>query len=170
MTQILKGDGKAIFMVFVGTIIAIVFLASIADSVFNQSTTFTATNTTITAGGINVSVAILGRQLVDGNVPVTLNATNTSALTLVGEGVIVATKTVNGVRTVALTVNDSGVAWVGLPINVTYAYQPDGYLGSSTDRAIVGLVVLFGALGAMVFVVVVFMTNGSLGRLMGRKQ
>ncbi len=168
MVRALQGDGKAIFTVFIGAIIAIVFLGSVANSIFDQSTTFTRTNVTITAPAVNESVAILGRELVDGTTPITLNATNASALTLQAVGVFIDTRTINGVRTVALNVNQSGVDFAGLDINSTYEYEPDGYLERAVDRNIASLITLFGALAVLVFVIVVFIQNGALGRMMGR--
>ncbi len=166
MANSLQGDGKAIFTFFIGAIIALVFLASIADSVFTQSTTFTVTNETITAGAINVSVALTGRELIDGDTPITLNASNTSALTLQTSGVTITTKIVNNVRTVALTVNDTASVWVGTSINVTYNYEPQGYLERAVDRNVVALITLFAALSIMVFAVVIFIKFGTLGNFM----
>lgn len=168
MVKSLEGDGKAIFTVFIGAIIAVVFLASVADSIFTQSTTFSVTNqTTIPGIATNSSVAILGRELVDGTTPITLNATNSSATTLQALGVFIDTRTINGVRTVALNVNQTGDAFSGVDINVTYEYEPDGYLERGVDRNMVALITIFAALGALVFVIVVFIKNGSLGALIG---
>ena len=169
MVNSLQGDGKAIFTVFIGAIIAVVFLASIANSIFTQSTTFTNDNETVTALGVNTSLTLLGRELADSPSATTWNATNGSdATNQQNNGITLSTATVNGIRTVVLTLNDTASDFVGDTINVSYIYEPDGYLERAVDRNIVSLITLFGALGALVFVLVVFIMNGSLGRLMGR--
>ncbi|KKK89453.1 hypothetical protein LCGC14_2732940 [marine sediment metagenome] len=169
MVNSLQGDGKAIFTVFIGAIIAIVFLASIADSIFTQSTTFTNANETVTALAVNTSLTLVGRELADVPAATTWNATNgTDATNQQDNGITLSTATVDGVRTVVLTLNDTASDFVGDTINVSYIYEPEGYLERAVDRNIVSLITLFGALGALVFVIVVFIMNGSLGRLMGR--
>ncbi len=169
MVNSLKGDGKAIFTVFIGAIIAIVFLASVADSVFTQSTTFTNSNETVTALAVNTSLTLLGRELADVPVATTWNATNgTDATNQQNNGITLSTATVSGVRTVVLILNDTASDFVGDSINVSYVYEPAGYLERAVDRSVVGLVTLFGALGALVFVIVVFIMNGSLGALIGK--
>ncbi len=171
MVNSLQGDGKAIFTVFIGAIIAVVFLASIANSVFDQSTTFTNANETVTALAVNTSLSLVGRELTDSPSATTWNATNESdATNQQNNGITLSTATVNGIRTVVLTLNDTAEDFVGDTINVSYIYEPDGYLERAVDRNIVGLITLFGALGALVFVLVVFIMNGSLGRLMGRSK
>ncbi len=169
MVKILQGDGKAIFTVFVGAIIAIVFLASIADSVFVQTNTFTVTNETVTAPATNNSLALTGRELVSGTTPITTNSSNGTSANLQLEGVIVETTIINGIETVALRINQTGDSFAGTPINVTYDFQPGGYLSSSSDRAIAALIVIFGALGALIFVLIVFIKDGTLGRFMRSK-
>ncbi|KKN59061.1 hypothetical protein LCGC14_0546160 [marine sediment metagenome] len=166
MVNSLKGDGKAIFTVFIGAIIAVVFLASIADSVFTQSNTFTVSSENNTAPATNASIALTGRELI--GTPVTQNASNVTGLTLQDLGVFIDERIINGIKTVALTVNQTGSAFVGETINVTYEFGPDGYLERQSDRSIAGLIVLFGALAGVVFVLVVFIKNGSFGDLISR--
>lgn len=167
MVEMLKGDGKAIFTVFVGAIIAIVFLASIGDAVFDQSNTFTLANATVTAPATNASVAIEGRELI--GTPTVVNDTNSSQQDLQDVGVFIDERVINGVKTVALTVNQTGDAFGGVAVNLSYTFGPDGFLERSVDRSIVALIVLFGALGVLVFVVVVLIMTGSLGRLIRGK-
>ncbi len=164
MALSLQGDGKAIFMVFIGAIIAIVFLQSIGDSVFAQSNTGTATNLSFTGGAINVSVVLEGRELL-----VATSVINGTNITLISQGVILATEIVNGLQTVTATINDTAGDLTGSLMNATYTFNPDGFLSNSVDRSLVALIVLFGALGALIFVIVVFIQNGTLGEMMGRQ-
>ncbi|KKL88654.1 hypothetical protein LCGC14_1922520 [marine sediment metagenome] len=115
MVEMLKGDGKAIFTVFVGAIIAIVFLASIGDAVFDQSNTFTLANATVTAPATNASVAIEGRELI--GTPTVVNDTNSSQQDLQDVGVFIDERVINGVKTVALTVNQTGDAFGNVTIS-----------------------------------------------------
>ncbi len=168
MVQALKGDGKAIFTVFIGAIIAIVFLASISDNIFTQTNTVSATNSTFTAPVVNGSVAITGRELVDGTTPITLNASNASGIDLQDLGVFVDTRTINGVRTVALNINQTGIGFASSDINVTYEYDPQGYISIAGGRSITLLILIIAALAILVFVVVVFVRDGFLGTLMNK--
>lgn len=167
MAQSLKGDGKMIFTIFIGAIIAVVFLASIGNSVFEQTNTGTATNVSFTGAAINTSLALEGRELIVGTS--VINGTN---ITLISGGVILATGTVNGVQTVTVTINDTATALVGTLMNATYTFNPDGYLSDSGSRSITNLIVLFGALAILVFLVVVLFKEGSFAELIakGRKR
>lgn len=168
MVNSLKGDGKAIFTIFVGAIIAIVFLASVADSIFIQTNTVSASNSTFTAPAVNESVAILGRELVDGTTPVTLNASNSTGTDLQNSGVFVDTRIINGVRTVALNINQTGINFASTDINVTYEYDPQGYISIAGGRSVALLITIISALALLIFAVVVFIKDGSLGALIGR--
>ena len=124
---------------------------------------------------VNVSLVLLGRELTDTSIKLIYNATNATAVEISDIGAILSTKTINGVRTVVLTLNDTASTYAaqGQTLNVSYNYEPDGYLERAVDRNIVGLITLFGALATMVFVFVVFIQFGSLGNLMNsirRKQ
>ena len=161
MAKMLEGDGKAVFAFFIGSIIAIVFLASVADSVFTQTNTATATNLTVTVAAINTSLAVEGRDLIA--LTSIINETN---ITLDDVGLSLSDGLVNGVKTVILTANDSASDLVGDEVNLTYTYNPDGYISIAGGRSIASLIVIFGALAILIFGFVVFMKNGSLGRLM----
>ncbi len=166
----LQGDGKAIFTFFIGAIITIVFLASVADSVFTQTTTFSTTNETVTSLAVNSSLALTGRELTDTSTTETWNGTGNSSASsnLQNSGVIVDTRIINGVKTVALTINDTGSAFAGGTINVTYDFQPDGYISNAGGRSIALLIIIFGSLAILVFGLVVFIKDGTLGRLMAK--
>lgn len=161
MVQVLKGDGKAIFTVFIGAIIAIVFLASIGDSIFSQTNTASATNLTVTVLAINTSLAVEGRDLI-----ALTSITNVTNITLDDLGLILSDGLVNGLKTVTLTANDSASDMVGSKVNLTYTYNPDGYISDSGGRTIALLISIFAALSILIFVIVVFIKNGTLGEFM----
>lgn len=160
----LQSDGKAIFKVFVGAIIAITLIAIIGTSIVGQTTT--AENIeNVTAPAVNGTLDLRGRTLILAQ-PVTniTDASNTS----VGMIIQTAISSTTGLQTVQLTLNDTAEDYAGTPVNVTYTYEPDGYLNNGGARAMALLILIFAALGIMIFVVVVFIQDGSLGRLMGR--
>lgn len=165
MVEILKGDGKMIFTIFIGAIIAVVFLASIGNSIFEQTNTGTATNVSFTGAAVNTSLALEGRQLL-----VATSVINGTNITLISQGVILATGTVNGVQTVTVTINDTAADLTGSLMNATYTFNPDGFVDDGGARSIITLILIFGALAILIFVVVVlFDPNGSFGRLLKRK-
>lgn len=161
MVQALKGDGKAIFTFFVGAIIATVFLASFADSIFTQTTTFTETNTSVTVLAINTSLSMVGRDL---NTATAVS--NTTFDDLIERGLIIDDGLVDSVLTVRLTANDSASALVGTVVNVTYDYNPDGYISIAGGRSIALLILIISSLAILIFAVVVFIKDGSLGEFM----
>ncbi len=161
-----KTDGKFILLGFVGLMIAIVMLSSIGDSIFNQRNTFNQTNISVTAPAINGTLVLTGRQLVAGTTPIVRNSSN---IDLQNAGVFISDGIVNGVHTVFMSVNQSGDPNNGTAVNMTYEFRPDGYLDSSADRSVVFLIVLFGALAILVFIVVMLFKFSSLKEIMRLK-
>lgn len=160
----LQGDGSAILKVFIGAIIALTFIISIADSTFDQTNTLEQVNTTVTIPAINATTDLGGRTLIIANN--VLNATDNATITT---GVSLQTGVgTNGLQTVQITTNDTATGFVGTTARISYTYQPDGYLSNGGARSITGLIIIFSAVAIFVFVVVVFIKNGSLGKLMGR--
>lgn len=166
MTE-LKADGKMIFTIFIGAIIAIVFLSTIGDSIFTQTNTFTNINETVTGPAINGTVDLVGRELAT-SLSV-INGSNASSADLLAQGIALQTGVgSNGLLTVQLSLNDSGSEYVGQPINVSYIYNPQGYVSDGGARSITSLILIFGALAILIFVVVVLFQTGSLSKLLGR--
>lgn len=164
MVQVLKGDGKAIFVVFIGAIIAIVFLASIGDSIFTQTNTASQDNLTVTVAAINVSLAVEGRDLITA-----IEVSNFTAINLEELGLNLTDGLVNGIKTVILRANDTASIFVGKEVNLTYTYNPDGYISSAGGRTISLLIIIFASLAILIFVLVVFIKNGTLGEFMRKK-
>ncbi|KKK47751.1 hypothetical protein LCGC14_3152030 [marine sediment metagenome] len=163
MARELQGDGKAVFVFFIGAIITIVFLASIADNIFTQTNTASNTNLTVTVLAINTSLAIEGRDLI-----AEISIINSTNISLEFQGLILSDGILNGVKTVTLTANDSAVDLVGDEVNISYTYNPNGYIDSAGGRSIAALILIIGALAILVFGIVVFIKNGTLGRLMSK--
>lgn len=162
-----NGDGRAIFMVFIGAIITITLMIVIGNAIVPQTTIITKTNVTVTGANVNATLDLTGRQIV--TTVAIVNATN-GTKTLVGLGGSLQTGIgSNGLLSVQLLLNDTASAYAGQSINVSYTANPDGYISDSGGRAIARLILIFGALAIMVFVFVVFMKEGTLGKMMGRK-
>ncbi len=157
-----KMDGKALLIVFIGAIIAVTFLQTIGDSVFAQTNTATVINVTVTAPAINATLDLTGRTLIGTGTIV--NASNASSTS---NGLIIQTgRGSSGLESVQLTLNDTASDFAGTLVNVSYNYEPDGYLQEGSTRSIAILIVLFGALAILIFVIIVLIKDGSLGKLM----
>lgn len=165
---IFKTDGKAILGVFVGVIIAVVFMQTIADNIWVQTNTARIDNVTIVAPAVNATRDLTGNALI--SAIFVNNASNASSLNAqnVG-GLILQTGTgTDGLQTVQLRTNDSALAFVGKNVNVTYTYQPDNYLDTPAARNMEILVLVMSALSVLVFAIAYFIKNGFLGELMRR--
>ncbi len=160
----LQSDGKAIFKVFIGAIIALAIITIIGSAIVGQ-TTISSIAINVTAPEVNATLDLEGRTLVSAtSVANAANASNSS----VGLILQTATSITTGLRTVQLTLNDTAAEFAGTLVTTTYTAEPDGYLNNSGARAISLLILIFAALAIMIFVVVVFIKDGTLGRLMGR--
>ena len=163
----LKADGKMIFLIFFGAIIGIVLLVAVSDQVTLNTVTGSTVNLTVTLGAVNASTDITGRTLLSRGAITNVsqpNSTNIESLTLqtgIGSG---------GLQSVQIVANDTAQDQgyvVGTTVNVTYTFDPDGFV-SGTSNAILVLVILFGALGTFIFVVVQFLEAESVKNLMRR--
>ncbi len=158
-----QSDGKAILGVFIGALIALTFLGVIADSVFSQTNIITVTNVTVTGLAENVSLDLEGRDLIE--LIEIYNATNVS-YNLLNNGSEVASglSSTTGLQSVQLTLNNTALNYSGQLINISYTANPDGF-ASSTSQPVILLIVIFGALAILVFTIIMFIKEGTLGRL-----
>jgi hypothetical protein len=162
----LSSDGKMVFMIFVGAIITVVFLGTIANSVFLQTNTATTTNLSRTvpaAANTTFSPQLPGRQ--NTTTIVIINSTETFTANF-----SVNLTDANGNQGIFLFPKDAAVTETinGSAVNITYTYQPFGYLQDSGARSVAGLIVIFGALAILVFIVVVMVKFGSFGEMIRR--
>lgn len=161
MVEFLKGDGAAIMAVFIGAIIAATLIANIGDQVNLATSTFDKVNLTVTVGAVNSSTDLDGREVV--GTPLITNGSNADISTQIPVVTGVGT---NGLLTVQIQPNDTSVNFVGQLVNLTYTYNPDGYINNSGGRSITLLILIFAALAIVVFVIVMFIKKGSMGELM----
>jgi len=160
----LSSDGKAIFMVFFGAVIAVVLIGTFGDSIYPQTTIYSWENNSITRPAVNTTTDLTGRELV--GTAVVNNGTNVISEAVVSTG----TSATTGLRTVQIYLNDTAFADASLStINITYDFKPDGYLNVGGARGMASLILIMSCLAVLVFVVVVFIKHGTLGRLIGRQ-
>ena len=170
--QTFKSDGKAVLIAFIGAIIAATFLLSISDDVFTATNPTGVDNLTVTlSSSANGTTDIEGRDFL--LLREIYNATSAGAgLATLPEGVAMQQGTgTDGLQSVQLLVNDTGevAGHLSTTINVSYDYNPEGYVGTNGSTSVVRLIVLFAALAILIFVITVFIKMGSLGELMRRK-
>lgn len=159
-----QSDGSAILKVFIGAIIAIAFMAIIANSIFNQTNTLSQKNVTVTIPTAGETTDLGGRTLITSiNV---LNATDNLTISATNVSLQSGTSSTTGLQTVQILNNNA--SFNGVTARIAYSYEPDGYLNNSGARSITLLILIFGSIAIMVFVIVVFIKDGSLGKLMGR--
>ena len=160
MAQILKGDGKAFLQVFIGAIIALVLIATIANTTVGDTSTISFVNATVTLPAtVNTTVSLTGRDLV------TMTITNTSHGTVNSTAFNTTDQFVNGIKTVAIQLTDTvdGNLYLGLQVNATYTANPDGYLSNAGARSISLVTIIIAALAILIFVIAVFYKYGSFG-------
>ncbi len=150
-------DIKVFFGIFIGVILAIALLSPAADTVFNSTNTFNQTNLSVTAPAINATLTLTGRSLT-GATPSIINATGTELQSL---GMDVTDGIINGVQTVFLQVNDTAFPSNGTAVNLTYFFVPDGNVPGAAGT-VLSLVILFGTLAVLFFVVLKVMKEGSM--------
>jgi hypothetical protein len=150
--------------VFIGAIITATFIVAIANQVNLSTNTFSRLNATAIAPAVNTTLDITGRELVGTGFVI-----NTSNRTDTANGVILQTGIgSDGLLHVQLRVNDTGSRFSGQSVNVSYTFNPDGYVSEQGGRTITTLILLFSALAIVVFVIIMFIKHASLGDLMRR--
>lgn len=142
-----------IFSVFLLVVLGYAFVGIIADNIYEQTNIYTGTElpytTSPTDGG---EVLITGAQL-----------EGTMLVERGGEDLSVNFTTANRDRKLYLVTSADAVAGRenGTAVNLTYNYQPENYLVHSTGRVLIALIVLFMALGLLLYIVVPIIKNMS---------
>ena len=182
MGRILESDGKAIMVVFIGAIIAVALIALIANSVIGTTTgSRTILNETVVSPIANTTPTtqdatdLTGRSLLTTGDALASAIINATGLAVAGSGTAVPNMTLRdgksfttGLQTVMIVLNATSKGQEGVNVNVTYDFVPEGFVTAASGRAIVLLITIFSALAIAVFVLVVFIKTGALGRMMGR--
>ncbi len=160
-------DGKAIFIVFIGAIVALALIATIFQSTSEQTTTIAANNITVTAAAVNTTLDLTGRELIS---EITIVNSSNGTQSFAGAGASLQTGIgSNGLLSVQLILNDTAAGVAGEDVDISYTANPDGYISDAGARSVTLLIGLFAALAILVFVLVVLIKEGSLGKLVGRQ-
>lgn len=156
-------------MIFIGAIITLVLLGTIADSVFDQTSTREAVNETFTLPtAVNTTVELTGRTLVTARP----NIENVTGDDVTQWFIVDSRLGTGGLLTIAITSNgtsDLGTN-LGIGANTSYVYEPEGHAVNATDSSVIQLIILFAALAVTLFVILGFMNNGSLARILGKEK
>jgi len=143
-----NSDFMTLMMIFIGVIIAVVFMASIADST-NQDNVIVVNDSFVASTTANGSVAIPGRELIG-----TATIANGTDLIVLGNNFTVATGLgTDGLLSVLVTSLDGAIDEGFTNLNITYDYIPDGNVGAAS-RGVVALIIIFAALAIVVFTIV----------------
>jgi len=143
-------------MFFIGIIVVMALIPTIADNVDTIRTTRNAGNLTYTmSSGVGIANAIeaegqeyIGSALV----------TNSSTGTVIGSNITVTEgSNADGEKTVLVYLSGDGtcdgINYTSQPVNFSYEYGPDGYAESAGTRSMAALIVIMAALGVLGFAV-----------------
>ena len=157
-------DAKMIFVIFIGLIITATFMVNIGDAIVQSTQLTTLTNGTFTSAAVNSSLTLPGRA---NTTSITIvNATNATLVWT--SNFTVDTTNSNGVIGVFLVTRDvTGVGFPAESINVSYTYEPAGYLADSGSRNVALLILIMSALAMVVFTIVM-LWKGSLAGMLGK--
>lgn len=168
-----KSDGKTLLLVFVGVVITVALILTVANQVtWNTTASHRWDNETVACpSGANTTIGANGRSLTtitaitDANVVYVHDidgGTSQNNYTLY-------TRPYRGELSVVLFANDTGFTNCSTDgaLNISYIGVPKGYVGAQS-RAITLLIILFSALAILVFVIVMLIKGGSLGNILRR--
>lgn len=165
----LSKELKILLGLFLGIMVAVVLLESAANPVNTATSSRIYNNQSITLSGVGINNVTLEGKNFEGT-PVVSGMKNFTTW-----GIFTATNytiyqiTENGKQVVKIGVlsNSTGLAYN--TVNVTYTFQPYGYVSESGGRTITTLILVTAALGILVFVVVGMWKKAGNILGMGRK-
>lgn len=144
-----KGESKgflytllALFMVLT---IGYVFFQATSTPVAEMTNTFTANNVTLTAASVNSTVGGPGRANTTAIV-----ITNATSGLVVTSNFSFASIDSNGQLDVLIRTLDNSAAYAGKSINVSYTYQPNGYVSDSAGQSAASLILVMMAIALVV--------------------
>jgi len=137
-----------VLTVAIGLIVALVLYATVTQIVGQAVTTATASNQTVTMSAAGSPYSLNGQAVVG-----TIIVTNGSNGTLIPSTnyTVASNQVINGVLTATITPKAVAPVAGASGINLSYTYQPDGYIASSGGRAMALLIPIMAALAIIVF-------------------
>jgi hypothetical protein len=143
----------AIVVIAIGVIVALILFQASAQNVGGTTTLSYKGNQTVTTGANGSTIYLLGQGM-DGTNYYLRNSTNDYVVNNANftfyKCVNPANGQVDNCMTTNTNTNPEYMAYAKL--NVSYSYEPDGYIPESGSRSIAGLIVLLAAIGVAVFV------------------
>jgi hypothetical protein len=155
-----KKEGIALIMIFIGAIITVTFIQSIANQTTLSTNTYSVRNATTTlCSTANCTTDVVGRELVG-----TGFIQNRTGIAVVRSVVLQNGIGSNGLLTVQYFLNDTAITqgYGGAVVNGTYTYNPDGYVSSTGGRSITNLIVIISALAILLWILVMLIRDGPL--------
>ena len=151
MIQNKKGQSVGLVLVIaIGVIVALVLFQAAAGQAGKSTSTSTLSEGQYTLPANGACKDLVGQELLD-----TATVTNKSSGTTFGNVTVKErVSSVDGLKRIGICTD--GTAWDsdtsnGRTVNITYTYGPEGYVGDSGARAIVGIIILLGAIAIAVF-------------------
>lgn len=132
-----------LIVAFVAVVIGLTLLLQAAGYVGIMTGTQTLSN--YTAGTVPADGSTL--ELIGQNIVGTAIATNATDGVLIPSTNYTVTQGLGADGQIAVIYTAVGSTFDGESLNISYTYEPDGYVTSSAGRAIAGLIILFGAMG-----------------------
>lgn len=131
-------------LIAIGVIIGLTMLQPIASNVASTSTTYAVANQSVITPANGAYVALTGSAVV--GTPTVVNA---SSPTLITTGYTIGSRVVNDKKTLVFTNNNASS--VGSVLNISYTYEPDGYITDAAGRSVTSLIVILAGLAVLVF-------------------
>ena len=136
--------------VFIIALVGVVLFQITAQETSKSTDTIHNVNQTITLSTVGATTNLDGKAVVSGSVLVS-NDTEEGAVSIVPSTnyTIANNQIVNGVLTATITPTVNS-PWAEESVNITYEYQPTGYITDGGGRAIADLIPLFFILGIVI--------------------
>lgn len=166
-----QSDTTRLIAGFVGILIAVVLLASSADSISLQTNTVSVVNQSIVVGAVNTTVAINGRNLIGTEFTVyNLSDEVRWATELNTTWFNINTTVIGGLQTVSITPAQLASSLVGDEVNLTYTAAGAGYISDSGGRNITNLIPIIAGIAILVFsLMLIFSTNAGRNIMRGTR-
>ena len=134
-----------IILAIVGILVTLPLLQTVASDVQTMTATTSISNQTITIPADGGTVELLGQNVV--GTPIVTNATDGVIITSGNYTIAQGSGSDGQIAAIYTGVGDEFAALSG---NVSYGYEPDGYIGGTgggAGRAVAALIVLFACIG-----------------------
>lgn len=138
-----------VFIMFVAALVGLTFIGLVADQVTQQTQTATVTNQPFTFPQNQSTITLTGQAaynvvVINASSGATYGSTNYTVTNYVGASTGTPTVTLKGLSTVLN----------GTAVNLSYTYEPQGFIVDNSARSITTLIVIFFAIALLVVIMV----------------